>query len=405
MQREERATLALSFLYFFLLLAAYYLIRPVRDALAAGVGAEQIKYLSTAVFITMLVITPLFGALMTRYPRRTVLPSIYAFFIVNLIAFAIVFATPVLGTWPARVFYVWITVFNMFVVSIFWSFMADVWREEQGRRLFGIIAAGGSCGGLIGPLLAAMFAERIGTSGLVILAACFLGGAAACLIALGQRVTGGHSQRAQSLTGSSWQGFLLVLRSPFLLGIGALVFVGAVLAMFAYTEMARLVRETIASPDARTHFYARLDFIINMTALALQALVVGPLTKRYGLAAALVALACIAGVSFIAVGFSPLLLTLAAGNVARRAAEFGLGKPARDMLYTVATPEEKYLAKNMIDTVIYRGGDVVSGWLYASLMAFGVSLAGFGWIGAGGALALIAISLLVVRGYRRRGGR
>jgi len=405
--RGERVALVLSFVYFLLLLCAYYLLRPVRDALVAGLGTDEIKYLSLAVFVVMLAITPLFGLLMTHVPRRTLLPSIYGFFACNLLVFAAVFAADT-GAWSARIFYVWVTVFSMFVVSVFWSFMADIWREEQGRRLFGAIAAGGSAGGLLGPLLAGALVHRIGTSGLALCSALLLSGTIVCLVLLSRyaqhdRQSSPPSERA--LVGSSWQGLLLIVRSPFLLGIASLVLIGAIVAMFAYTETARLAKELIATPTDRAAFFARLDLWTNVAALILQALIVGPLTARFGITAPLIGLALIACIAFGAVAIAPTLLVLGVSNIARRAGEFGLGKPGRDMLYTVASPQEKYLAKNVIDTVVYRGGDFIGGWLYGGLAALGLSLAGFGWLAAITMLGAIVVALAVARGYRERGGK
>ncbi|MBC7982735.1 MAG: MFS transporter [Candidatus Obscuribacterales bacterium] len=406
--RAERLTLALSFAYFLLLLASYYLLRPVRDGLISGLGTDQVKFLSVVVLISMLAITPLYGALMARFPRAKLLPAIYAFFVVNLLVFAVVFAVPQYSAWATRGFYVWVTIFNMFVVSVFWSVMADIWREEQGRRLFGVIAAGGSLGGLLGPSLAQVFAQRLGHSGLTVIAALLLCGAIVCLLLLGRIARPDAIKKGpstQAFGGSSWQGIILVLRSPFLLGIAALVIIGSVVAMFAYIETGRLVKELVATPEARTAFFARIDFWTNVVALILQAIVTGLLTKRFGIVAPLVGLAVVSCVSFVALALSPLLFVLAITNVARRASEFGMGKPGRDMLYTVTTPEEKYLAKNVIDTVIYRSGDVLGSWLHTGLIAIGLTLVGISWLAAAALIGAIFVALAVVRGYRTRGGR
>ena len=404
----EAPALALSFLYFLLLLDSYYVLRPVRDSLVAGLGTAEIKYLLIAVFFGMLAIAPIFGLLMTHIPRRRLLPAIYGFFVVNLLAFALAFAAPNLGSWPARVFYVWLTVFNMFVVSVFWSFMADIWNEEQGRRLFGVIAAGGSAGGLLGPTLAQLLVEHIGNTGLMLFAAALLSGTVACLVCLGQLnkpVVEQTTQNAQAISGSAWQGFILVLRSPFLLGIAALVVIGTLIAQFFYAESTRLAKEAFDTPEARTMFFARLDFWTNVIALGLQAVVVGALTSRFGIVVPLVGLSVIGFFAFGALAFSPILLTLGVSNIARRSAEFGLGKPARDMLYTVATPQEKYLAKNVIDTVFLRGGDIIGGWTYSALTTIGIGLAGLGSIAAAAMVGTLFIALAIARGYHSRGGK
>jgi AAA family ATP:ADP antiporter len=404
----EWPALILSFLYFFLLLAAYYVLRPVRDGLVAGLDVGEIKYLVIAVFVVMLAIAPLFGFAMAHVPRKKLLPSIYAFFVVNLGLFAIAFAIPDLGPWPSRVFYVWLTVFNMFVVSVFWSFMADVWREEQGRRLFGFIASGGSVGGLLGPLLAKILVERFGISALTLLAAALLSGTVACLMLLGKysRTDDARLQAAsQTLSGSNWQGLILVARSPFLLGIASLVLIGTATAQFMYAETARLAQENFATPEARSAFNANLDLWTNLAALILQFAIVGPVARRFGIAIPLIGLYVVGFFAYGALAVSPLFATLAISNVARRSAEFGFGKPARDMMYTVTTPQEKYLAKNVIDTLILRGGDVVGGWLYSGLGMIGFVLAGFGAFNAITMIGTIIIAVALVRGYKARGGK
>ena len=404
----EWPALVLSFLFFFLLLACYYTIRPLRDALVAGLGTTELKFLVTAIFFVMLAVTPTFGWLMTHVPRRILLPRVFAFFASNLVLFAIAFAALGTSAWPARAFYVWVLVFNFFAVSLFWSFMADIWREEQSRRLFGAIAAGGSVGGLSASLLTQALVARIGNVGITLVAAALLSGTVVCLLRL--RTMSSHNETAtiakqSAFTGSIWQGFFLILRSPFLLGVAMLVLLGTTTAQFAYSETTRLAKESFADPEARTAFFANLDFWTNAISLALQALIVGLLTARFGVAMPLVGQAVISLLAYASLAFSPLLMTLAVSNVARRSAEFGLGKPARDMLYTVATPQEKYLAKNVIDTALARGGDVCAVWIYSGLTAFGVALAGLGAISAVAMIAAVFIALAIVRGYRARGGK
>jgi AAA family ATP:ADP antiporter len=402
----ELKALAFSFFYFLLLLSSYYVLRPVRDSLVAGLGVEEIKYLVLVVFLAMLAVAPIFGALMTHFPRRRLLPAIYAFFVVNLLLFAIAFATPSIAAWTARVFYVWLTVFNFFVVSLFWSFMADIWREEQGRRLFGAIAAGGSIGGLLGPELASSLAKSAGISGLTLLSALLLSGTVVCMVILGRIA---HSQdgrsQADALSGSSLEGLRLVARSPFLLGISGIILIAVIVAQFAYAETARMAKELIDTPEARTVFYANVDYWTNVTTLILQAIVVGLLTARFGVVAPLLGMVLVGCISFIVLAVSPLLSTLAVTNVARRAAEYGIGKPGRDMLYTVATPQEKYLGKNVVDTVISRGGDFVGGWFYSAATTLGMTLSGLSWLAAAAMVGATFVVLTVVRQYHARGGK
>lgn len=411
LRQGEAATLAFSFSFFLFLLASYYVLRPVRDGSVAFLGTDELKYLNLVVLFVMLLLTPVFGALMANVPRRKLLPAIYAFAIVNLLAFAFGFEQQAWLDSVTRIFFVWIMVFSMFVISVFWSFMADIWNEEQGRRLFGFIAAGGSTGGLIGPILAERLVYRIGNGGLVLVAAALLGGALACLLVLSkgqsvERATAkGADQAKTAFGGSSLQGLLLVFRSPFLLSIAAIVCIGAIVAQFAYIETGRLARSIHTTPVELTAFFAGIDKWTNAATLVFQALIVGVLTSKFGIRAPLIGMAIIGCLSFIPIALSPTLGVLAITNVIRRSSEYGLGKPGRDMLYTVSTPQEKYLAKNVIDTLIYRGSDSLGNWLHSLFLVFGITLAGMGWIAAGLVGLSIFIALGAVRGYYARGGK
>jgi AAA family ATP:ADP antiporter len=409
---EEVRALVLSFVSFTLLLACYYVLRPVRDGLAATLGADSIKYLSSAVFIVMLLIVPIFGWLVARVRRPLLVPGLYAFFILNLGIFALAFgrygdAGGVSAMW-ARAFYVWLSVFNLFAVSVFWSRMAEVWSEPQGRRYFGVVSAGGSLGGLIGPLLARSLAANVAISGLVWISAVLLIGAL-----IGLSLLGRASKKASTPTvtlnepagGSVLEGLWLIAKTPFLAGIAMLVSLGSFLGMIVYIEMARLVAGAFPTAVERTTYFSTRDLWINSGAFLLQLFVLGRVTARLGVGTALIASSCVVLVAFLALGLDPTLGTLTAVSVVLRCAEFGLAKPSRDMLYTVVSPAAKYKAKNVIDTVLSRGSDVASGWIQSLIGRLGVGLGGWGWFAAGLTVALAAVSALIGREYRRRGGK
>src|SRR5450631_2541310 len=384
---EDVRELATSVLSFTLLLACYYLLRPVRDALAATLGADSIKYLSSAVFFVMLLIVPVFGWLFVRVPRPRLVPGLFAFFIVNLGIFAFAFGRygneGAVGAWWARAFYVWLTVFNLFAVSVFWSRMAEVWSEPQGRRYFGMVSAGGSLGGLIGPLLARTLAANVGISGLVWISAALLSGALIGLSLLG-RASEKTSSRMVTLTepagGAVLEGLWLIAKTPFLAGIAMLVSLGSFLGMIVYIEMARLVAGAFPTAVERTAFYSTRDLWVNSGAFVLQLVLLGQVTRRLGVGPALIAAGGVALAAFVALGLDPTLATLTGVSVALRCAEFGLAKPARDMLYTVVPPAAKYQSKNVIDTALYRGSDMASGWIQSLIGRLGVGLGGWGWI-------------------------
>jgi ATP:ADP antiporter, AAA family len=411
---EDVASLLISFVSFMLLLAAYYVLRPLRDALAATLGADSIKYLSTAVFFVMLVLVPVFGWLVARVPRPRLVPGLYGFFVLNLAVFAYAFGrygiTVGAGVWVARCFYVWVTVFNLFAVSVFWSTMADLWNEPQGRRYFGMVSAGGSLGGLIGPLLAHALAANVAIAGLVWISAALLMGSLIGLSLLSRPsveiAPGAPTSATMEPAGSAaLAGLWLICRTPFLAGIALLVSLGSFLGMIVYIEMARLVALTLPGALERTQYYSARDLWVNGISMVLQLFLLGQVTRRLGVGAALVMSGGVVCAAFVMLGADPTLPVLTAVSVILRCAEFGLAKPARDMLYTVVPIAAKYQSKNVIDTALYRGSDMASGWIQALIGRLGIGLAGWGWFAAALTVVLTAVAALVGRGYRRRGGK
>lgn len=396
----EAAALALSFIYFMLLLSSYYMLRPLRDALAASVNAYAL--LSTVVFICMLILVPIFGWLVSRIERRIVLPAIYGFFTLHLLLFVIAFHFAPQSVLVGSAFYVWITVFNMFVVSVFWSFMADLWHEEQARRLFGVIAAGGSVGGFAGPMLSRALVQSIGIDGVAFAAAVLLAGAMVCVLTLARRLDASGSRLRREMQSGAWGGITLLLRSPFLLGIAALVAMYSMFAMFMYIETGRLALAQYPDVAARTRFFATLDLWTNATALVLQFLVIGHIARRVSPSGILMGAGVLAALSFVPIVMVPTLAVLAATNVLRRAMEFGLAKPARDMLYTVVDRETKYKVKNVIETTLYRGTDMTATGIHALLMGAGLTLATLSGVSAVLALGTTVIAFYVGRGYGAR---
>jgi AAA family ATP:ADP antiporter len=353
----------------------------------------------------MLAVVPLFGALVARLRRRVLVPLSYAFFTLNLLVFAWVFLDQSALLWAGRVFYLWITIFNLFVVSVFWSFMTDTWNREQSGRLFGIVAAGGSLGGLAGPVLTTGIVERLGLSAVTLVSAVILSGVLACILWLVRESRGaGLPTEEAPVGGGLLAGLTLLLRTPFLLGIAALVLLSSVAGMIAYNEIARMVKATYATPEARTVFFSTWDFVINLTALVL-AFLFSRVSKRLGVAGTLVLCAVLGTVSFVFVIFAPTLLMLAQTNCARRAIEFGIFKPARDSLYGVADAESRYKAKNAIDTAVYRGGDVLGAQLHGLLSTAGMGLAPMAMVATAVAGLMAAVAYATGRGYVTRAGR
>lgn len=378
-QPREITALLWSFAYFFCLLCGYYILRPVRDEMGIQGGVQNLPWLFTATFLAMLAAMPLFGWLAARFPRRVMLPAVYWFFILNLLLFFAAFQIAALKPYVARVFFVWVSVFNLFVVSVFWSFMVDLFSDEQGKRLFGFIAAGGTSGAIAGPLLTAGLAPALGPINLLCVAAGFLAAAVLCIQRLAAWANSTQNNAAGppaggAIGGGIWAGIRDVLRSPYLLGICFYLFCYTTLSTLLYLEMARLVSGEFSSPQERTRLFATLDLTVNALTLAIQLFVTARCFKRFGVTVTLALLPAAAVIGFAVLGLVPTLAVLIVFGVIRRAGEFALGKPAREILFTVVPREAKYKAKNVIDTVVYRGGDAVSGWLVAALRGLGLGL-------------------------------
>jgi AAA family ATP:ADP antiporter len=396
---HELPALAWAFAYFFLLLAAYYVLRPVRDALAVQGGAGQLQWLFTATFVAMLALVPVYGWLCARLPRARFLPAVYAFFILNLVSFRFyIEAEPALA---GRVFFVWLSVFNLFAVSVFWSLMADLFDTGQALRLFGAISAGGSCGAIAGPALTAGAASALGTENLLLVSALLL---ALSLVAMLRLVAWGrrHPRRGEPpaeepLGGSMLAGMRAAFASPYLLGICAYLFCYTVLSTSLYFQQIEIVGKAIPVAAERTRFFALVDLAVNSLALVVQVGLTARLAERLGTGwmLALMPLVSIAG--FAALGLAPTLAVLLVVGVARRAGEFAISKPVREALYTVVTREERYKAKGFIDTVVYRGGDAASGWLFGLLRGAGLGASGLAFAAVPVAGAWLAVAFWLGR--------
>lgn len=374
-ERHEWETWWLGFVQLFLVLCGYYMIRPIRETLGTEVGADKFQWLFTATFLVMLCVNPVFGALASRWSRRRLVPAVYGLFVVTLLVFAGLFYSPARSMiWLATVFYVWVSVFNYIAVSLFWSVMADLFSVEQGKRLFGALAAGGTLGALLGPMLADRLISHIGTAGILASAAGIFLLVTLCSVRL-TRLESGAAHSAEpakstsgSLGGSPWAGMAQTFASPYLLAIGFYMLLGSALGSLIYTEQARIVAAEIPFSE-RTQFFARADFAVNTVALFLELIVAGPLFSHIGLYLPLVALPVIGLAGIPLLSISPSAMTVAALLVVRRATEYAIAKPAREVLFTVVTREQKYKSKNFIDTVLARGGDAVGAWIPAAMAA------------------------------------
>ena len=363
---DERTACLWSFLCFFSILCAYFLLRPVRDEMAVLAGPENIPTLFIGTFVVTLLVVPTFGWLTKRFPRRLLLPATFVFFALNLLVFYGVFGSDRISqVWAARAFFVWLSVFNMFVVSLFWSFMADIYSKDQARRLFGLIMSGGSAGAILGPLATTVLVGQVGIRTLFLVGAgllMFTVLAIARLLAWSRdRDRGEHPvTEEQPIGGGVLEGIELVLRTPYLAMIAGIFLLGTFAGTALYLYQAQLFAEFIPESQDRTRLFALMDTVINSLNLVLQAFVVRHAIQKLGVAGTLALLPVFSIVVFVAVAVAPSLGLLVVLQVLRRSTNFGFNKPALETLFTVVSAHSKYKAKNFIDVTLVRGADVVS---------------------------------------------
>jgi AAA family ATP:ADP antiporter len=401
---EEVRAMLWSFAYFFCLLGSYYILRPLRDEMGVAGGVRNLQWLFTATFLVMLAAVPLYGALVARLPRRRFIPLVYHFFVANLAIFWLLLTLDVERQTVARVFFVWISVFVLFAVSVFWSFMADLFSSEQGKRLFGFIAAGGSAGALAGPAITIGLVGVIGPTNLLIAAALLLEGAVLCVSYL-EKSSSNKNETAKSVNpvgGGALDGLIMVLRSPYLAGIMLWVGLLSVVATFLYFEQARIVAAASDDPAVRTRIFAGVDLAVGLLTIAVQFLATGRLIKRFGVGPALALLPVVFVAGFAALAAVPVLAVVVAFQALQRTANFAISNPAREVLFTVVARDEKYKAKNVIDIVAVRGADAAGGWLVTVTRGLGADGKAVPLAAIGIAAICLVLSLALGRAQSRR---
>lgn len=405
-------------LYFFCLLSGYYVLRPVREAMAAssdpqavfppvlinwfsahGIALQDfvLQVLFTCVFLIMLVLQPLYGAVVSRYPRRVFLPAVYGFFIVSLLGFYLLFDSGVPGRGMA--FFFWAAVFNLFAVAVFWSFMADVFSNTQARAVYGYIGAAGTLGAFLGPIITSALVQRVGIANLMLVSAGFLTACLGCIWRL--RLWAVAREREQQLAsgetpmgGSVLDGLKLIAREPLLRWLAVLVLFGVGIGTLLYNEQASIVRRLYTDPAASTAFFSRVDLAVNALTLILQLGLTRWLLSRHGIAPALLipGFAIIIGFSVLAA--SPLPMLVALVQIMTRASEFSLAKPARETIFTRVDRQWRYKAGAAIDTVVYRGADLTFAWVHKGLSLFGSHAVFAGGLVVAGIMTTAAFGLL-----------
>jgi AAA family ATP:ADP antiporter len=331
----------------------------------------------------MIALNPLFAALVKRLPRVRFISLSYRFFASNLLVFAALFAlaSPEQNLWVGRAFFIWLSIFNLFVVSVFWALMVDVFDSEQGKRLFGFIAAGATLGAIAGSTITISLVREVGPTTLFFASILLLELAVFAVRRLSPRHQAGEEA---PIGGSVLAGISHTLRSPYLLNVCVFLLLFTVTSTFLYFQQATIARDYFADRASRTAFFAQVDLLVNALTLAVQLFFTARILRRFGVALTLGILPLFTLLGFAALAAAPVVAVVVAFQVLRRAANFALARPTRELLYTVVAREDKYKAKSFIDTVVYRAGDQVGSWSYLLLSAMGLGIGG---------VALVAVPL------------
>lgn len=411
-REDEVGAVGWSFVYFFLVLASYFVIRPVRDQMGVASGADNLAWLFSGTLVGMLILHPVFTWLVGRYPRRVFISWIYRVFILMLVTFFVLLRVADAGqsVWIGRVFFIWTSVFNLFVVSVFWSFMTDTYHPSQGKRLFGFIAVGGTVGALTGSSITAALVGVLGPINLLLVSALLLelaGRSARVFERYEARLAGvaaaepefeaeamlvpdveTEEKQEEVLGGGLMDGVLHVIRSPYLLGLAALIALFAIVSTFLYFHLIAIIEEAMAGDDAgQTRLFALMEVAVQSLTLITQVFLTGRILKWIGIGLALAFLPLVSMIGFGILATAPILVVVVVFQVLRRASNFAIQRPAREVLYTVIPRADKYKAKNFNDTFVYRAADQVGAWSYTAMGWLGIGLSGL-------ALAMLPVSVV-----------
>jgi ATP:ADP antiporter, AAA family len=387
-QHHERKALALAFLCNFVLLGSYYILRPVRDAMATVFGVDQLQNLFTGTLVLTLIVSPVFAWLTDTFKLSRVLPGVFWFLILDLVGFCVWFNAAPDSRWLAASFYWWFSVINLFMISVFWSLMVDIFTPTQATRLLPAIAAGGSLGAIAGPLVASLFVKGVGVTGLLLIAAAGLVVVITLvhwLIREKHRLLEAHeeaqvSSMDQQLRGTFFDGFKALFTSPYLMNQAIFMMLMTWIATIGYFLQTELVAKAFSTVAERTQALADIDLVVNICSALVAMFGLSRFIARFGVTGSLVLNPILMVVSFVLMALSPTLLMLQAMQALRRVTQYAIARPSREICFTVVEQESRYKAKNVIDTVVYRFGDLTAAWVQAGMRSLG--------FGMGGALSL-----------------
>lgn len=380
---DEVSALAWSWLYIFSVLFSYYIIRPIRDEMGVAGGVENLPWLFTGTLVGMIVLNPPFAALVAKLPRVRFISVTYRFFMANLLIFFLLLqvSTVEQNIWVGRIFFIWASVFNLFVISVFWALMVDVFNSEQGKRLFGLIAAGATLGGVMGSSLTALLAQHVGPTSLllgsvVLLEVAVFGVRRLSRLSEALRLRPTSRGEESPIGGKILSGVTHSFKSPYLLNISIYMLLFTIISTFLYFEQAAIVKTSFADRAARTAFFAQVDLLVNILTLGTQLSLTERILRILGVAVTLTLLPALSMLGFATLGLAPTVAIIVIFQVLRRTGNFAVARPTREVLFTVIPREDKYKAKNFIDTVVYRGGDQIGAWSYALLSFLGLGISG-----------------------------
>ena len=401
---SELRALGWSWLYICSVLASYYVLRPIRDQMGVAGGIENLPWLFTGTLVGMLVLNVPFGGLVRRLPRATFIPICYRFFAFNILLFAAVLAvaSPAVAIWVGRVFFIWTSIFNLFVVSIFWAMIVDVFDSAQGKRLFGFIAAGATVGAIVGSAATAGLARSVPAPALLIGSAVLLEVAVFAVRHLSRYAT--HPGKPEdapatgAIGGGMFAGFTKTFSSPYLFATGLFLLLYAVTSTLLYFSQVSIVSGSFGRDRAaQTAFFASVDLAVNVLTLVIQLFFTSRILKGLGVALTLAVLPILSIAGFTALALAPTLACVVTVLIVRRAGNFAIARPTREVLFTVVPREDRYKAKGFIDTVVYRTGDQLGAWTLPLVRSLGVGGVGLGVIAVALSLVWLAISLWLGR--------
>jgi len=402
---NELRALWLGFAFHFLILSGYYITKPIRDSIGASSSMEALPWMFTATLVTMLIANAAFAATVARMSRRKFIPLAYGFFIVVFTLFFIAMRSRPAAdqVWIGRGFFVWVSVFNLFNTAVFWAFMTDLFTVEQGKRLYGFIAVGGTLGAILGAYITKHYVRDVGSANLLIVAAAMFAIAGFLVRFFPRGFNAGDRSSAkpeQPIGGSVWSGITHICRSPYLMGLAATILLYTTTSTWAYFQQSDLTREALKTPNDRTEFLANLEIWVNSITVLIQIFLTGRLLKWFGIAFTLVALPFLSMVGFAAMGIAASLAMLAIFQVGRRAAAYALMRPSRELLFTVLRREDKYKVKSITDTLGYRTGDQLGAWSYGGLHGLGLDLNAISWIAVPATAGWCVLSIWLARKQR-----